>query len=72
MIHKAWFIYENDFYQYTQGLMDERTWQAKLAGIEGIYNYCDVRNLYDSRAPIFSADFRQIVEAIPDQCGSYP
>ena len=72
MIHKAWFIYENDFYQYTQGLMDERTWQAELAGIEGIYNYCDTRNLYDSRAPIFSADFRQIVEAIPDQCGSYP
>ena len=72
MIHKAWFIYENDFYQYTQGLMDERTWQAKLAGIQVIYNYCDVRNLYDSRAPIFSTDFRQIVEAIPDQCETNP
>ena len=40
MIHKAWFIYENDFYQYTKGLMDERTWQAKLNAMEFVYNSC--------------------------------
>ena len=32
-IHIAWSLHENDFYQYTQGLMDEETWAAKLEGI---------------------------------------
>ena len=68
MVHKGWLPYENDFYQYKQGLMDELTWEAKLRGISVIYNSCDVRNIYDSRAPIFSEDFRLVVEALPNQC----
>ena len=68
MVLKGWLLYENDFYQYKQGLMDELTWEAKLRGISVIYNSCDVRNIYDSRAPIFSEDFRLIVEALPNQC----
>ena len=67
-VHKGWLLYENDFYQYKQGLMDELTWEAKLRGISVIYNSCDVRNIYDSRAPIFSEDFRLVVEALPNQC----
>ena len=67
-VHSAWLLYENDFYQYKQGLMDELTWEAKLRGISVIYNSCDVRNIYDSRAPIFSEDFRLVVEALPNQC----
>ena len=68
MVHKGCLLYENDFYQYKQGLMDELTWEAKLRGISVIYNSCDVRNIYDSRAPIFSEDFRLVVEALPNQC----
>ena len=69
-IHKAWFLYENDFYQYEQGLMNESTWRAKLNGIQQIYNYCDVRNLYNSRAQIFSVEFRNIVDSLPDNCSN--
>ena len=53
-MHVSWFLYENDFYQYTQGLMDESTWQAKLAGIQIIYDFCAAREIYNSRAPIFA------------------
>ena len=49
-LHSAWHMYENDFYSYTQGLMDDSTWSAKLAGIERIYNICIGREIYDSRA----------------------
>ena len=35
MMHNSWFLYENDFYQYTQGLMDEATWTAKLGIVSG-------------------------------------
>ena len=65
-LHNAWHMYENDFYSYTQGLMDGSTWSAKLAGIERIYNICLGREIYNSRAPIFSEDFREVIQALPD------
>ena len=68
-MHVMWFIFENDFYQYTQGLMGESTWQAKLAGIQIIYDYCDAREIYDVRAPIFAVEFRAVVESLPYKCG---
>ena len=67
-MHSAWHMYENDFYSYTQGLMDGATWSAKLAGIERIYNICLGREIYNSRAPIFSAEFRAIIESFADEC----
>mgnify|MGYP000896381890 CR=1 FL=1 len=68
-MHVMWFIFENDFYQYTQGLMGESTWQAKVAGIQIIYDYCDAREIYDVRAPIFAVEFRAVVESLPNKCG---
>ena len=67
-MHVAWFLYENDFYQYTQGLMDKSTWRAKLAGIQLIYGFCAAREIYNTRAPIFAEDFRNIVNTLPDEC----
>ena len=67
-MHVSWFLYENDFYQYTQRLMDESIWLAKLAGIERIYNMCSGREIYNRRAPIFSEEFRAIIESLPDKC----
>ena len=69
-LHSAWHMYENDFYSYTQGLMDDSTWSAKLAGIERIYNICIGREIYDSRAPIFSEEFRQVIESLSDECAN--
>tara|TARA_Y100001934_G_scaffold7047_1_gene9301 strand:+ start:598 stop:1062 length:465 start_codon:yes stop_codon:yes gene_type:complete len=69
-IHLAWTLHENDFYQFTQGLMDEETWAAKLEGITLIYGYCDVRDIFRRRFPIFSAPFRAIIESLPDECGN--
>ena len=69
-LHSAWHLYENDFYSYTRGLMDDSTWSAKLAGIERIYNICIGREIYDSRAPIFSEEFRQVIESLSDECAN--
>ena len=48
--------------------MDESTWQAKLAGIQIIYDFCAAREIYNSRAPIFAEEFRNIVHSLPDVC----
>ena len=68
IIHVLWFIFENDFYQYTQGLMDEQTWEAKLAGVRLLYNKCHARQLFESRRSIFSSEFRSIVDTFTDEC----
>jgi len=67
-VHSAWLFYENDFYQYSQGLMEEGVWQAKQRGIEILYNRCLGREIYKTRAPIFAEDFRAIIESIADTC----
>ena len=66
--HQSWFLYENDYEQYSLGLMSYDIWEAKLRGIQRIYNICDVRPIYKSRAPTFSDNFRQIIESLPDLC----
>ncbi len=48
--------------------MDESTWEANAEGIALIYGYCDVRNIYNSRVPVLSSEFREVVELLPDQC----
>lgn len=69
-VHSAWLLYENDFYQYSQGLMEGDVWQAKQRGIEILYNRCFARGIYETRAPIFSDNFRAIIEQIPDECSN--
>ena len=66
--HQSWFLYENDYEQYSLGLMSDGIWEAKLRGIERIYNICEVREIYRSRAPMFSDDFRFIIESLSDEC----
>ncbi len=48
--------------------MDESTWEANAEGIALICGYCDVRNIYNSRVPVLSSEFREVVELLPDQC----
>ena len=69
-IHIAWSLRGNYFYQYTQGLMNEETWTAKIEGITLTYGYYDVREIYDRRAPIFSSPFSAIIESLPNECAN--
>ena len=66
--HIAWFIYENDFFHYSQGLMTESVWQAKLKAFEHWYNMCSMRDLYQRRSVWMPAAFRELIESFPDKC----
>jgi hypothetical protein len=68
--HQSWFLYENDYEQYSLGLMPDDIWQAKLRGIDRVYNICEVRPVYQSRVSMFSDNFRAIVESLPNKCPS--
>lgn len=66
--HAAWFLYENDFFQYEQGLVSEEVWQAKLSAFSHWYNMCDMRSLYEIRSKWIPAAFRELIESFPDEC----
>ena len=48
--------------------MDDVTWAVKLSGLEIIYDFCEAREMYDARSPIFSETFRAVDLSIPDKC----
>ena len=70
MIHTVWGLYENDFYQHAQGLMDESTWAARKRGIEKLYTMCEGWKAYQYRKFAFSKEFRNVVESFQSKCTS--
>jgi hypothetical protein len=64
----SWFLFENDYFQYTQGLLDDSIWNAKLKAFESWYNTCDLRPLYLSRSKFMPAGFVTLIESFPDRC----
>ena len=63
-----WFIYEADYFQYTQGLMTEEVWQAKVRGMETNLKRCDNQEIYRKRIDLVEEGFKIILESIPFQC----
>ena len=70
MIHTVWGLYENDFYQHAQGLMDGSTWSARKRGIEKLYTMCQGWKAYQYRKFAFSKEFRNVVESLQSECTS--
>ena len=66
--HQAWFLFENDYEQYSLGLMSEEIWSAKLNGINRLFNRCEARGTYDVRKPTFPESFLRLISTIPDEC----
>ena len=66
--HQSWYLFENDFEQYSLGLMSAERWNAKLNGINRLFNMCEGRGTYDVRVQTFSESFRKLLSTIPDEC----
>ena len=66
--HGFWWIAENDFVQYSLGLMDENIWQAKLNAMEFIYNSCLSRHVFDFRKSLLDARLVSLIEDFADAC----
>ena len=66
--HMSWFFFENDHFQYTQGLVDEPVWEAKKKAFQDWYNRCDLRSLYEARSRYMPDGFTNLIETLPDEC----
>ena len=66
--HAHLFTYENDYFQYMQGLMPQHVWDAKLVALDFFYNQCDMRIIMDHRKNWFPAGFVEIIDNLNDEC----
>ena len=66
--HGFWWIAENDFVQYSLGLMDKNIWQAKLNAMEFVYNSCLSRHVFDFRKSLLDARLVSLIEDFADAC----
>ena len=63
-----WNRIENDFYQYSLGLMPTEKWEAQLGSLGRWKNVCEARDIYDFRYSFFEADLKQLLDDAPDDC----
>ena len=64
----SWFVYEADYFQYSQGLMTESVWQAKLRAMEVNLKRCEYPEIYEVRSKLVEAEFKSILDNMPSQC----
>lgn len=65
----SWFFYEADYFQYSQGLMTEPVWQAKLRAMEVNLKRCEYPEIYEIRSALVEERFKNILDEMPSQCG---
>jgi len=69
----AWWMWnriENDFYQYSLGLMPTEKWEAQLGSLSRWKNFCEARDIYDFRYSFFEAELQQLLDDAPDDCAA--
>jgi len=66
--HELLFVFENDYFQFTQGLMPDDVWQAKLEALAFSYNQCNYRDLMDRRKSFFPEVLIKVIDSLEDNC----
>ncbi len=66
--HWLWISFDNHFFQYQSGFMEESAWQAQLRSIRGLYSRCEMRFVYDWRKSGLRSEFVDLVESFEDSC----
>ena len=56
------------FVQYSQGLMTEPVWQAKLRAMEVNLKRCEYPEIYQVRSQLVEKEFKRILDSMPSQC----
>ena len=63
-----WTLHENDYFQYSNGLMTESVWEEKLRAIRGDLFVCEMKDIWNWRIGLVEQGFRDILEALPTSC----
>ena len=66
--HIQWYIAENDFAQYRNGLMTDEVYEAKERNIERLISHCDLQDITYFRFQYFAPGFLEQIEKFADPC----
>ena len=64
----AWTQYDNHYFQYEAGFLDEESWHGLKIRIDAIYSLCDRRPIWKEIRRFFRPSFVQYVDALKDTC----
>ena len=65
-----WINFDNHYFQYQTGFMEESAWQAQLRSLRSAYSRCETRFVYDLRKRGLRSEFIELVESFEDPCAS--
>jgi len=64
----AWTQYDNHYYQYSAGFLDDESWAGLSARIEELYFTCDIRQAWEYQRKFLRSSFVAYVESLDDPC----
>ena len=67
-LQQSLYLFENDYFQFSQGLMTEDVWQAKLTYFVYLYDQCSNRAIIQGRKSFFSQGLIELMDSLPDNC----
>ena len=66
--HQALFNYENDYFQFSQGLMPIEVWEARKEALSFFYNQCRYREILNIRKAFFPDGLVKVIDSLQDNC----
>ncbi len=66
--HWLWLAFDNHYFQYQSGFLEESAWEAQLRNIRDLYSDCRMRLVYDWRKNGLRSEFVELVDSIEDPC----
>ena len=67
-LNAAWFFAEADYFQFSQGLMTDEVWQAKLRAMAGNLKSCKYPTIYETRVRLVEEAFKNLLDSLPSEC----
>ncbi len=64
----SWAQYDNHYYQYTAGFLDDEAWLGQSNRIQILYDNCEMRSVWDFVRPLYRQSFVAFVESLDDVC----
>ena len=63
-----WIQFDNHYYQYQAGFLDEDAWQAQWRNTQEIYRQCELRFIWEWRKNGLRREFVELVESQDEPC----
>ena len=65
-----WQSWDNLYYQYQAGFLEESSWESVLRSIKTVHANCKIRFVYEWRKTGLRVQFVELISSLDDQCAT--